>query len=489
MRFRERHASCLVFFHSAGSFLLALLLVLAVSQSARAQITGVVLEPVGPLFDQPVALRNAGDGSNRLFVVEVRAGVIRWFKDEPAFTTAPIFLDLSDRVISTTWEEGLFGLAFHPDFANNGYFYVNYTADNPLRSVVSRFSVDSNDPSVGDASSEVVLFEVDQPNAIHNGGDLAFGPDGYLYASFGDGGSSDMNSQDLSNLLGTIVRIDVDTPSGGNNYSIPASNPFFGNVDGAREEIFAFGFRNPWRFSISADGRIWAGDVGESSYEEIDFVTSGANYGWPIMEGSSCFESTTCDQTGLTLPIFDYDRTFGTVVTGGYLYRGSSPSLSGLYIFGDLGNRTLHAIDVDGDMSEQLIDTSTPRVVGFGEDEQGELYICSLQGEIFRITEQLGIEITPPSPVDGPSEAFVIGEAYPNPSSGAFAVPVVAMRDAKAHVTVVDILGRTIEAVDLNVGAGEQEIRVNLGHAARGTYFVRIDLPGISGTSTISILD
>ena len=265
------------------------------------------LEPIAAFpnlaFAKPVDLQNAGDGTNRLFIVE-QEGTIRVIQNNPSTTLSRLFLDITDRVHYINGSElGLLGLAFHPGYESTGYFYACYTADVPLRSVISRFTV-SADPDSARRESEEVLLEILQPYTNHNGGQIAFGPDGYLYIGLGDGGSSgdpENNGQTLSTLLGKILRIDVDSPAPELPYGIPADNPFAQNAFGYREEIFAYGFRNPWRFSFDpVTGRLWCGDVGQSSREEINIVEAGGNYGWNIMEGTACFPSATeCSSTGL----------------------------------------------------------------------------------------------------------------------------------------------------------------------------------------------
>jgi len=229
-------------------------------------------------FDQPVGLYSAGDGSDRIFVVE-RKGVIQVFENSENVTASSVFLDITDRVISADTEEGVLGLAFHPRFSSNGFFYVDYTADSPLRTVVARYSVLQGSLNQADKNSELVLLEVLQPFSNHNGGQLAFGPDGYLYIAFGDGGGAgdpQGNAQNRSSLLGKILRIDIDTTSGDLMYGIPPGNPFVGNTEGFREEIFAYGLRNPWRFSFDrTTGWLWAGDVGQNRVEEVDVIESG----------------------------------------------------------------------------------------------------------------------------------------------------------------------------------------------------------------------
>ncbi|MDA1280663.1 MAG: PQQ-dependent sugar dehydrogenase, partial [Chloroflexi bacterium] len=254
------------------------------------------------------------------------------------------FLDISARVSTQGNEEGLLGLAFHPAYASNGYFFVYYSAANPRRSVLSRFTVSAN-PEIADPVSETIILEVPQPFSNHNGGSLVFGPDGYLYLGLGDGGSGgdpQGHGQNPTTLLGSIIRIDVDTTSNTKKYGIPAGNPFATSPDGPndpRPEIWAYGLRNPWRFSFDrTSGDLWVGDVGQNAWEEVNVVESGGNYGWNILEGKHCFEpSSNCNPTGTILPITEYSHSGGNCsVTGGHVSRSSAiPELTGVYLYAD----------------------------------------------------------------------------------------------------------------------------------------------------------
>ncbi|MDZ7771549.1 MAG: PQQ-dependent sugar dehydrogenase [Balneolaceae bacterium] len=345
----------------------------------------------GLSFNRPVLLTDAGDGSGRLFVVEQR-GTIRVFENDPGTSSSRLFLDLRGKVDDSGGEEGLLGLAFHPDYTSNGYFYVNYTAASPARSVNSRFTV-SSDPDVANPSSELEILSYAQPFSNHNGGQLTFGPDGLLYIALGDGGSGGDprgNGQDRTTLLGSILRIDVDGAEEGRNYAIASRNPFVGNEQGYREEIYAWGLRNPWRFSFDAEtGRLIAGDVGQSRYEEIDLIESGGNYGWNIMEGNHCYGSQNCDQAGLTPPIWEYAHNGGNgSVTGGYVYRGEDlPALEGYYIYADFISGRIWALDLsDSDNPENhLLIDSDLNISSFGVDADNELYICAFDGSIYRL--------------------------------------------------------------------------------------------------------
>ena len=278
------------------------------------------------------------------------------------------------------------GFAFHPNFSINGYVYVCYTPSETL-SQVSRFSVSSTNENSIDLSSELVVIEIPQPATNHNGGQIAFGPDGYLYIAIGDGGGSgdpDGNAQNRGNLLGNILRIDVNNTESGLNYAIPSDNPFIGETS-ARDEIFAYGFRNPWRMSFdTVTGKLWTGDVGQNEIEEIDVVELGGNYGWKFFEGTSCF-SGDCDDAGLVAPIFEYEQGNGDrSITGGYVYRGDAiNSLQEKYIYGDFVSGRIWALDEDGSDNE-LVVASGLNIASFGTDANEELYVCAFDGTIYK---------------------------------------------------------------------------------------------------------
>jgi glucose/arabinose dehydrogenase len=344
-------------------------------------------------FTRPVDYQSAGDNSNRVFVVEQR-GVISVFVDEAATNEKLTFLDISDKVGDSSGERGLLGLAFHPDYANNGYFYVNFTVGNPTRTHISRFRVSDSDPTVADPDSETLLLEFAQPYDNHNGGQLAFGPDGYLYVAVGDGGSGgdpQENGQDRTTLLGAILRIDVDRQVAGRAYGIPADNPFVGNTDGFREEIYAYGLRNPWRFSFDSEtGQLWAADVGQNEYEEIDLIERGGNYGWNVVEATDCFEPDQgCDRTGLIDPVWGYDHSNGDrSITGGFVYRGSAlPYLVGRYIYADYASGRVWAFTPPaqaGGYNAELFKADF-RISSFGVNAQQELFVCGFDGSVYRL--------------------------------------------------------------------------------------------------------
>ena len=341
-------------------------------------------------FEQLTNLEQPDDGQDHVFVTE-QAGRIRVFADDQGATEAAVFLDITDRVSQAFYEEGLLGLAFDPDYKNNGFFYVYYSASGPRRSVVSRFSVSERDPEVADPDSESVRLEIPQPHGNHNGGQLAFGPEGYLYIGVGDGGGTgdpDGNGQNTATLLGTVLRIDIRGATEGRNYSIPPDNPFVG-IPEARDEIWAYGLRNPWRFSFDPEtGLLWAGDPGQDKWEGIDIVKKGANYGWNIMEGFHCYSpSVDCDMTGLELPVAEQPCPGGCASIGGYVYRGDRiPSLAGAYVYGDFGSGKIWALFYDGESvtEETLLVESGLSITSFGQDLDRNLYILSWNDGIYR---------------------------------------------------------------------------------------------------------
>ena len=345
-------------------------------------------------FSKMVFLTSPDDGTNRVFVV-LQTGQIMVFPDESDASSATVFLNISQRITDAGNEQGLLGLAFDPNYAANGYFYVYYSAAAGSRhAVVSRFSVSANDPNSADPNSELIILQIPQPPAFnnHNGGMLAFGPDGDLYVGVGDGGSEGDpmgNGQNTSTLLGKILRIDVSNASVGHPYTIPSDNPFVGQ-SGSRGEIWAYGLRNPWRFSFdTSTGQLWVGDVGQDKYEEVDIVTRGGNYGWNTMEGFSCYSPATgCNTTGLQLPVIAYPHTVGCAIMGGYVYTGeSTPSLQGAYIYGDYCSGNIWALKYDGTSityHAELV-SGGPSISSFGVDPSGNLFALSSDGRIYQL--------------------------------------------------------------------------------------------------------
>ena len=345
-------------------------------------------------LEAPTNFAQAADG--RIFVTEQQGRI--WLFGEEDLAAEHVFvpepLDLRDRVSSRGWEEGLLGLALSPE--NEGHLYIYYSVAGPRRSVVSRLDYSPGRNRVY-ADSELVILEVGQPYANHNGGQIAFGPDGFLYIGLGDGGSAgdpQGNGQDTSTLLGTILRIDVSEATAEQPYAIPPDNPF---VDGGgRPEIWAYGLRNPWRFSFDRGtgdrdtGELWVGDVGQNEWEEVDIIQRRGNYGWNVLEGTHCFSpSSDCEREGMIPPVWEYPlEDDACSVIGGYVYRGSAISwLSGVYVFGDFCTGQIFGLRyVDGKVVEhkELADTGL-RIASFGQDNDGELYVLSQGSGIFRL--------------------------------------------------------------------------------------------------------
>ncbi|NUZ04235.1 PQQ-dependent sugar dehydrogenase [Piscinibacter koreensis] len=376
----------------AALVLAALLLAICgslLARSARAQTT-LRLVPVLQGLASPVLVTNARDGSNRLFVVEL-GGRIRVMAPGASATT--LFLDIAGKVVAGG-EQGLLGLAFHPQFASNGRFFVNYTRAGDGATVIAEYRVGA-DPAAT-AATEQVILTIAQPFSNHNGGMIAFGPDGLLYIATGDGGSANdpgNRAQNVNELLGKILRIDVDRPEGGLRYSSPPSNPYAGATPG-RDEIYAVGLRNPFRFSFDRlTGELWAGDVGQGALEEIDVVTLGGNYGWRVFEGTACTNlgPASCVAANYVPPVAQYDHSGGRCsVTGGYRYRGGAGTFpAGTYIFGDYCTGEIFALQ--NGVAGRLLDTSL-NISSFGEDEAGEIYVVGLGGTVQRLAG-------PPPPV------------------------------------------------------------------------------------------
>jgi len=366
------------------------------------------LETFATGFSQPVDIAHAGD--DRLFIVE-KGGLIRIIDGNGA-VLPQAFLDIDARVNSQASERGLLGLAFHPNYADNGYFYVNYT-NSSGNTRISRFSARADDPNQADPSSELILLEVNQPFANHNGGDLNFGPDGYLYFGLGDGGSANDpgdRAQNRLNLLGKMLRIDVDN---GNPYSIPEDNPFAYD-DFTLDEVWALGLRNPWRFSFDhLTGALWIADVGQNRWEEVNYQAPGSpggqNYGWRCYEGQVPFNLAGCGPAGeYTFPVQVYanNSSVGCSITGGYVYRGADyPDMYGYYIYTDYCSGRFWSLAPDGQggwANAELANLANTQFVAFGEDKRGELYVAAIQqGAIYRLT----------APCDSPAAPVASGNA------------------------------------------------------------------------------
>jgi len=349
----------------------------------------VAIEPFAALPEEITYLTHAGDGSGRIFLVS-KAGRI-WVVEDGDIRRTP-FLDISDIVDSAQSERGLLSVAFDPDFANNGEFYVNFSSkQGDGDTVIARYRTE--DFQAADPATGVEILRIDQPAANHNGGQLQFGPDGYLYIGMGDGGAAGDpwdNAENLQVLLGKMLRIKV---SGEETYAIPATNPFLGQDD-VRPEIWAYGLRNPWRFSFDrATGDLYIADVGQNLWEEIDFQPAdspgGEHYGWNTMEGNHCFDPPEgCDTSGKVLPVWEYQHPEGCSVTGGYVYRGETfPQLQGIYFYADFCSGRIYALqrDANGGWQSQPVLETGLNIASFGEDEAGELYVLDLGGEVFHL--------------------------------------------------------------------------------------------------------
>jgi glucose/arabinose dehydrogenase len=429
---------------------------------ARAQPPVRLVSLVSGL-EAPTSITHAGDG--RLFLTLQDGRVLIW--DGQQLLPAP-FLDISDRVASEG-ERGLFSIAFHPAYASNGYFFAYYTGFAGTV-VISRFEV-SADPDRALAGSEAKLLEISQPFGNHNGGQLQFGPDGYLYAAPGDGGGQNdpqCSAQDTSLLLGKMLRLDVDQNLGSAPfYGIPGDNPFVGPGN-PRDEIWAIGLRNPWRFSFDPPtGQLWLADVGQGDYEEIDIIENGGNYGWDVMEGTHCFEpSSGCNMEGLILPVHEYDHDFGQSVTGGFVYRGARvPELTGQYIYADFVSGSIWAYDEATDSNVELIDTNLG-ISSFGVDEAQELYFTAFDGRIYHFTSATG---SATGEADVPDAPATLHPNHPNPFAESTTITYTLDRAAPVELAVYDVQGRRVRTLAAGMQPSGTHTQQWDGRDAQGT--------------------
>ena len=423
-------------------------------------------------FDRPVNIKHAGD--NRLFIVE-QDGLIRILNDNGTIESTP-FLDIDNRVSGsdTGNEKGLLGLAFHPNYSSNGYFFVNYT-DNMGDTVISRFSRSTTNPSLADPNSELIILTYTQPFPNHNGGDLAFGADGYLYISSGDGGSGgdpQNNSQNLGNLLGKILRIDVNNSSVSDPYDNPSDNPFINNGS-ASDEIWAYGLRNPWKFSFDRlTNDIWIADVGQNEFEEINRASStdaGLNYGWRCYEANDIFNNTGCPASNtLTFPVAEYshnfDGEFKCSITGGYRYRGTTyPNFDGLYFFADYCSGEIGFLRFENNSWTMTLEDFSGNWVAFGEDVNGELLVSSLSGNIFKLRDALlSVEDNELSTVS----------IFPNPADNIISIDFSESSTLSlAEITVYDIQGKTVKSL---FRTNEAIQNIDISDLKNGFYVIRI---------------
>ncbi|MBZ5571494.1 MAG: PQQ-dependent sugar dehydrogenase [Acidobacteriia bacterium] len=363
------------------------------SQSAPPPGTppAVALTTIATGLNSPVDLQTPDDNSGRMFVVE-QSGTIRIIANNALLPTP--FLNIATKV-TFSGEMGLLGAAFHPAFSQNQKFYLNYvhSSGGVIQSFIAEYQVSAADPNQADPASERILLTVDQPYDNHKGGQLAFGPDGFLYIGLGDGGSGGDplgNGQSLDTLLGKMLRIDIDHASGGKNYAIPPDNPFVGTSH--MPEIWAYGLRNPWRFSFErSTGRLFCADVGQDNYEEIDLLQKGGNFGWNVMEGMHCYNASNCDMNGLLLPIAEYSHSEGVAVIGGYVYTGKAISgLAGMYVLGDYGSGTIWTLQENppGTWTRAELLSTGRNLSSFGQDAAGEIYVLDLAGNVLKLVPQ-----------------------------------------------------------------------------------------------------
>ncbi len=435
-----------------------LLFLLLISFYSYAQDVDIELFKSG--FSSPVDIQNAGD--DRLFIVE-QAGRIQILNADATINPVP-FLNITS-IVSSGGERGLLGLAFHPDYANNGYFFVYYT-DNSGDTQVARYTVDGSDPDIADPASALLIINEFQPFGNHNGGCIQFGADGYLYIGLGDGGSGGDpgdRAQNLQLLLGKMLRLDIDNVEGGNNYAIPADNPFLGNPD-ALDEIWAYGLRNPWRFSFDSEtDELWIADVGQNQIEEINREESnlaGLNYGWRCYEGSQAFNTSGCpDPSELTFPVAEYTHSVGYSITGGYVYHGSVYSdIQDLYFFADL-NGLIGTVDNDNNLVNHGNFGGT--WVSFGEDINGEIYIANISGSIHKV---IGGEIFDTEDFSSSDVAII-----PNPASDSLSVSI--NNSLISSITILDLKGSVI-ITESNISTSEKIIPIQTLNS--GIYIVKI---------------
>lgn len=411
----------------------------------------IELVPVLSGLASPVYVTDAGDGSDRLFIVEQPGRILVL---QPGSQSPTVFLDLTSKVLFGG-ERGLLGLAFHPQFLNNKRFFVDYTRRPDGATVIAEYRVSDTNANVANPT-EKVLLTIAQPFANHNGGMVEFGPDGLLYIGMGDGGSANdpgNRAQNTAELLGKILRIDIDQPNGSIPYSSPPGNPFFGPGP-ERDEIYALGMRNPWRFSFDrANGQLFVGDVGQNAREEIDIVTLGGNYGWRVLEGTQCTNlgPISCTAGLFVRPITEYGHTGGRCsVTGGYVYRGTKSTLPvGSYVFADFCTGEIFILESGA--QRLLLDTSLS-ISSFGEDEAGEIYVVGLGGTVHRIT---GPDIPPP-----PAQFRLDSLLVVRRSTGVALDPVTVRPNGQKFDIIVSGIGFQQGATILVEGVAMKKIRV-----------------------------
>lgn len=455
---------------------------IALATPASAQITFTNAFP-GVTFNTPVEMAMAPGQPDRVYVVEQgqSSGRARIMTLETGDAAATVFLDIDGLVSTAGQEMGFLGLAFHPDYETNGRLFVHYTADGPRRNVIAEYTRDATNPLIADPNSARVILQVNQPFANHNGGKIAFGPDGYLYISIGDGGSGGdplETGQDPSDLLGNLLRLDVDPVSPKEPYFIPPDNPFVGSTT-AREEVYAYGLRNPWKFSFdSATGDLWLADVGQNQWEEVDLIVSGGNYGWDDVEGPVCFEGP-CDLSAYEAPILTYPHSFttsgGLSITGGFVYHGTEVAgLDGRYLYADFALPRLWMLTYDpvsGSATSQLLTTSIQSIASINEGPGGEAYVVSYSGTIYILG---GVIVADEA---GPEGGFGIEITGPNPVRGETSLALHVPSGEPARVMLFDALGREVAVLHDGPAAADTRLVLDASTLAPGLYLVHLGTP------------
>jgi len=474
---------------------------LGLSATAASQVgeTLVVAFPNLPAFEEPVDIEVAPLSNERMYVAE-QGGLIFDFEISVWESEPRLVLDLSEKVFDADGEGGFQSFTFAPDFGTSNHVYVHYLAgddadpDGTRRSVVSRFTM--TESGIIDPNSEEVIIEVPQPHHFHNGGKILFGPDEFLYIPFGDGGVNfSVNGQDRATLLGSILRIDPLNPADGNNYGIPSDNPFVGNKSGWREEIWAWGMRNPWRSSFDADGNLWVGDVGAVTWEEIDIIESGKNYGWDVYEAFLCRNEPCEEDKTLMFPVHAYPHDVevgGFAVIGGAVYEGAyNPNYTGWYIFADAWTNRIWALDPGNPSNvDELVSvgTGSPRLVDFAQDDVGRLFVVGyLSGLVYDVMASFPVS----NEGDGiPQLSFDISIA-PNPFLDQVDIRLSASESGVIRVSLFDLLGRKVaDLFEGEVNRGEtRHIQVASSGLAPGVYVVRVEAENEVQTRRITLVD
>lgn len=420
-------------------------------------------------LNRPVNLKHAGD--SRLFAAE-QDGIIKIINSNGSVESTP-FLDIDARVGSIESEQGLLGLAFHPDYATNGFFFVNYI-NNSGNTVISRFSRNESNSSIANPSSELIILTYLQPYSNHNGGELQFGPDGYLYISSGDGGFTgdpQSNSQNLTSLLGKLLRIDVNNSTVSNPYEIPTDNPFIGNSS-ARNEIWAYGLRNPWKFSFDRmNDDLWIGDVGQDAREEINrasSTTSGLNYGWRCYEANNTFNTSGCPNSNtITFPVTEYLHSSGRCsITGGYIYRGSTyPNFDGLYFFADVCTQEVGYIKFENGSWNSTFEAFSGNFVAFGEDINGELYTATLGGNIYKLIDSTILNLE--------DDILNTISISPNPSKDELNINFTNLSNStiSSKINIYNLHGKIVKTVNRNTDTIQ---KIKISNLSRGIYIIRV---------------